>query len=372
MTSSNEQSSRQEASDSVIAFRGLVAISHSELLPLREAMRDLQICVADYYSESARGGDLGPLVRRFLVAAQTLNELFWNGISNSATYRELFGAQRHRAAELLEGVKFARNVVQHVLHIVRPSDKVTLVGGVLGMRIYAVWDEIPAEVVAQLRPATQRLERAYIGKLRDQEVTGTMMCVLRFFAEVSPEIVHRDSRNEWTGFPLLSQPGMNTPLHPDEPEGMEEANLWMNGRAPGGDCRLICGQVTLNGVPYIYGQTFVGRLSFAPFVESVEQANYDIGLGYPYLVGEIAANFEDVSEQFPEALQGPVFASRGEVPDWATPIANIASVDDWHASGVDHASWTRVVRLEIDPQLPKGFTFGPRRARRLNSLVPPR
>lgn len=336
-------------------------------------MRDLQSSVADYYAETARGGDLGPRVRSFLVAAQTLNDLLTNTIAQSASYKNLFATQRHSAAELIEAVKFARNVTQHVLHILRPSDEMmTLVGGTLGMRVYTVWDDIPAHVVAQLRSATQRLEPAYRATLEGHEVTGTMMSVLRFYAEVSPTIVHRDSRNEWTGFPLLSQPGMNTPLHPEEPADLVESRQWMDGRVPGGDCRVVCGQVTIDDASYVYGQTFVGRHSFAPFVETVEQANYDIGMGYPYLEGNIAANFDDVTDRFPEALQGSVIASRGDVLSWASPIAHIDIREDWHGPGVDVESWTGVVKMEVDTRMPAGFMFGPRRARRLYALVPPR
>lgn len=354
------------------APQALLTLTTSEIAPLREVMRDLQVSVAAYYAETARGGDLGPRVRGFLVAAQTLNDLLTNQIAQSAIYKQLFAGQRHPGTDLIEAVKFARNVVQHVLHIVRPSDEITIVGGDLGIRIYAVWDRIPASVVAQLHTRTQRLEPAYLSELEGHEVTGTMMSVLRFFADVAPSIVHRDSRNEWTGFPLLSQPGMNTSLHPEEPIDPADARQWMDSRAPGGDCRVVCGQVTIKEQPYIYGQTFIGRHSFAPFVETVEQANQDIALGYPYLEGNLAANFDDVTDQFPDALQGAVIASRSDVLTWASPIAHIDARDDWRAPGIDADSWARVVKLEIDTRLPAGFTFGPRRARRLNALVPPR
>ena len=372
MSTSNENGALPGAASQESAPYPLVVLSASEVLPLREAMRDLQLSVTDYYAETARGGDLGPRVRSFLVAAQTLNELLSNKIAQSASYKNLFVAQRHSAAGLIEGVKFARNVVQHVLHIVRPSDEMTLVGGTLGMRMYAVWDEVPTHIVAQLRPATQKLEPAYQATLEGHEVTGTMMSVLRFYAEVAHAIVHRDSRNEWTGFPLLSQPGMNTPLHPEEPADLPQSRQWMDGRVPGGDCRVICGQVTIEDTPYVYGQTFVGRHSFAPFVETVEQANCDIGSGYPYLDGNIAANFDEVTDRFPEALQGSVIASRGDVLSWASPIAHIDVHDDWHGPGVAAESWAQVVKMEVDTRLPDGFTFGPRRARRLNALVSPR
>ena len=268
-------------------------------------------------------------------------------------------------------MKFARNVSQHVLHIVRPADNLTLIGGDLGFRVYAVWDDIPASVVAQLHRRTQTLERAYRAELEGQEVTGTMMAVVRFFAEVVPQIIHRDTRGEWTGFPLMSQPGVNFPIHPSEPADQAQARQWLNSRRPGGDCRVVCGQVTIDGVPHVYGHTFVGRLSFAPFVETVEQANFDLGLGYPYLLGNLAANFDDVTGQFPEARQGAVLQSRGDVLQWASPLSSIEPEDDWHGPGVDADSWEQVVRLEIDTRFP-GFTYGPRRARRLNALVPRR
>lgn len=371
MGGSHRSRAAQVSPSSMKLRQPLVALSPTEIYPLREVMRDLQLSVAEYYAETARGGELGRHVRSFLVAAQTLNELLTNKVLQSKSYKDLV-VTRHPAATLIEGVKFARNVVQHVLHIVRPGDELTLVGGELGMRVYAVWDGIPLQVVSELRPATQRLEPAYQAELEGNEVTGTMMAVLRFYAEVAPEIVHRDSRGEWTGFPLLSQPGMNTPLHPEEPADLDESRQWMNSRAPGGDCRVVCGQVTVDGTPYVYGQTFVGRHSFAPFVESVDQANFDIGLGYAYLTGNIAANFDDVTDRFPEALQGVVLASRGDVLNWASPLPSIDSREDWHGPGVDAESWAKVVKMEIDPRLPSGFMFGPRRARRLNALVPPR
>jgi hypothetical protein len=165
---------------------------------------------------------------------------------------------------------------------------------------------------------------------------------------------------------------MNSPLHPEEPADLVQSRQWMDGRVPGGDCRVVCGQVTIEGTPYVYGHTFVGRHSFAPFVETVAQANYDIGIGFPYLEGNMAANFDDVTDRFPEALQGSVLASRGDVSSWASPMAHLDARDDWHSPGVDVESWTDVVRLEIDTRMPAGFTFGPRRARRLNALVPPR
>lgn len=347
-----------------------IQIAAHERPPLREAMRDVQKSVSAYYAATATGDELGGHVRAFLVSAQTLNDLFTNAVTDSASYVAALGAAAQRDADLIWGVKYARNVAQHVLHIVRPSDEMTLVGGTLGLRVYALWDEIPAAAHAKLRSGTQSLKPAYDAALRGQEVTSTMLALLRFYARIAPAIVHRDQRGEWTGFPLMSQPGMSAPLHPEEPLDLADAWPWLNSRPPGGDARVICGQRALNGTSYVFGHTFVGRHSFAPFVESVEQVNIDIGLGYSYLTGSTTDNIEDVSGQFPHARQGGVLASRDDLDAWARPVIRIEHVDDWCVDA--HSDeWERIVRLERGGLIPDFVEYGLRRARRLNALVPP-
>lgn len=78
--------------------------------------------------------------------------------------------------------------------------------------------------------------------LRENEVTETMFALLRFYARIAPDIVHRDSHGDWTSFPLMRQPGMSSPLHPEEPGDSERALNWLNSRRPGEDSRLACGQ----------------------------------------------------------------------------------------------------------------------------------
>lgn len=348
-----------------------VTLESDEIAPLREAMGDLQRAVADYYSATGAGRSLGPYVRAFLVASQTLNDLLTEQVKDKATYKSLFTTARHTSASLVEAAKFARNVTQHVLHIVRPSDDLALVGGDLGFRIYAKWDAVPPQAVAKLHKGTRSLEPYFRSELEDKEVTGTMMRVLRFFAEIAPPIVARDARGEWIGFPLHSQPGVTSPLHPEEPLDPAAARTWLDSRRPGGSCRVVVGQTTLEGVPYVYGHTFEGRLSFAPFIETVAQANFDITLDFPYLEGDLATNLEDVTDRFPEFHQGTVLQSRGEVLSWATPLPVIPSRDDWNAPSMDAEAWSQLVRLEADQAL-SFFTFNARRARRLNALGPTR
>lgn len=340
------------------------------MVPLREAMRDLQTAVAAYYTATAQAGDLGNRVRTFLINAQTLNDLFANAISDTASYASLFAAPAHAGANLVEGVKYARNVTQHVLHIVRPSNDVHLVGGTLGMRIYAFWDEIPPVADSKLRPGTRRLKPAYDATLLGREVTGTMLAVLSFYAEIAPGIVHRDQRGEWTGFPLMSQPGMSAPLHPEEPKEVAAAQSWLDDRPPNGDSRVVCGQFTIGETRYVYGHTLVGRYSFAPFVETVEQANKDVLAGFLYLAGKASKNLEDVSESFPSARQGSVLASREEVTSWASPINRIEEGEDW-CEGGDVDTWHQIVSIERAGTFPEFVTYELRRARRLNALVPP-
>lgn len=347
----------------------LVQVSQDELPPLREAMRDIQEAVAAYYAETARDEDLGAPVRTFLVKAQTLNDRFTNAVGDTATYRGLFVSPTHASADLISAVRYARNVDQHILHIVRPRPD-TLVGGQLGMRVYAFWEEVPVDVHAKLRPSTQKLKPAYDTTLQGKEVTGTMLAVLRFYAEIAPEIVHRDHRGEWTGFPLMSQPGVATPLHPDEPTDVIAARSWLDGRLPICDARVVCGQLSIDDSSYVVGLTFARRLSFAPFVETIDQVNRDIDAGFPYLLGDVAKNVEDVSGQFPLARQGGVLHSRGEVNSWASPITQASKDEDW-CTYLDAEIWRRMVKMEHPGVFPEGTAYEVRRARRLNAVVPP-
>lgn len=334
-------------------------------------MRDLQEAVATYFAETARRGDLGGHVRTLLATAQKLNDLFTNAISDKDAYRVLFGSPAHTGAELINAVRYARNVDQHVLHIVEPHT-VSMIGGTFGMRVYALWEEVPVSAHSRLRPPTQRLKPDYDAFLQGREVTETMLGVLRFFAEIAPGVVHRDQRGEWTGFPLMSQPGVSAPLHPEEPADLAAAQQWLDSRLPNGDARVVCGQIALTDTRYVFGLTFIERHSFAPFVERVEQANHDISAGFPYFVGDVMRHVEDVTEQFPRARQGGVLCSDSEVSSWASPINQAEWNSDWH-SYFDADFWLRAVtaeRSQITPEA-EAVAYGVRRARRLNALVPP-
>ena len=68
--------------------------------------------------------------------------------------------------------------------------------------------------------------------------------------------------------------------------------------------RVVTGQVTKDGTEHLVGFTFVDRLSFSPFVETVEQVEQDIDSGYAYLQGDVEANVDQVSDRFPGAQGG--------------------------------------------------------------------
>lgn len=334
-------------------------------------MRDIQDSVAAYYAATAEPRELGGEVRNFLTSAQRLNELLAKQIGDSSTYNKLLESSSCRGGELIGGVKYARNVVEHTLHIVRPKDD-ALVGGVQGFRVYPVWDEIPLEVHKKLRKGTQELRPAYGTAFQGREVTETMLSVLQFYAGVSPNLVHRDPRGEWTGFPLMNQPAMAARLHPEEPMEVEAAWHWLNGRIPNGDARVVCCQLASEGSNYLLGLTFIGRLSFAPFVESMAQVNCDVDAGFPYLVGDVSRNIEEVTERFPEAKQGAVFQSRNDVTCWASPIKQLNAEGDWRRFQTLEF-WKRAMRTEGSgmPSFDPRFYYEVRRSRRLNALVPP-
>lgn len=346
-----------------------VTVRPDELAPLRTVMRDLQLSASRYYAGTASSEDLGALVREFITHTQTVNDWLTNAVGDAASYKAHFGTPRHLLADYIDANKYVRNVSQHVMHIVSPDDEVNLVGGTLGMRLYAHWDEVPAAVHAKLRPGTQSLRPAYDAKLFGKEVMSTMMEVLRFYADVVPDVIHRDLNGEWTGFPLMNQPGMSHALHPEEPSDSAEARAWMDGRRPGGSSRVICGQVTVEDRPYVFGFTFDGRHSFAAFSETIEQVNHDISLGFPYFSGDLAANVEGANEAFPDALQGVVLASREEVSSWGTPVTRVHVQGDW--STIDGEGWSQFVGLENKAIVPISMRHEIRRARRLNALTPP-
>lgn len=360
-----------------------VTVSAEELPPLREAMGDIQRAVARYYAATARGADLGDPVRTFLLKAQTLNDRFANTVRDRGSYKNLFAAEKHTdedlldAAKLIDAVRYARNVDQHVLHIVQPQAK-ALIGGDLGMRIYAYWEEIPLAAHQKLRPRTAKLKPSYDAYLQGREVTTTMLAVLRFYAGIAEDIVHRDHRGEWTGFPLTSQPGMATPLHPEEPTEIATAQTWLNNRPPNGDSRIICAQLLEDDTRYLLGLTFTGRFSFTPFVETSEQVNRDLELGFPYMLGDIARNLFDASEQFVDAKQHPVLASRTDAESWASPVSAAEEVEnrlsplraDSLYPPFEAEDWRRLVRTERSDIYPVSMRYESRRARRLNALVP--
>ena len=139
---------------------------------LLAAMRDIQEAVAAYYAETALGGELGGYVRTWLGRVQTLNDLLTNQLSDNGTYAALFDAPKAPGVDLINGVKYARNVDQHVIHIVAPlADSLV---GELGYRVYAEWEPIPAAAHASLRPGTKTLEPEYRAELQGQEVTSTV------------------------------------------------------------------------------------------------------------------------------------------------------------------------------------------------------
>jgi hypothetical protein len=349
-----------------------VTIASGELPALQAAMRDAQTAAADYYGQTARNNsidDLGTPVRRFLVAAQTVNDLLANRVSDYATYGSITGSGSHPGTGVIRGVKYVRNVAQHLAHVIRPRDEHVLVGGILGLRIYTFWDEVPATVHAQLRPSTQQLKADYDALLLGKNVTDTMLDTLSFFSDVAPDISHRDQRGEWTGFPLMSQPGVSDRLHPEEPSDEKAARAWLDERRPNGDVRVICGQLTAGGTRYVLGHTFVGRLSYAPFVETAEQLGRDVAAGYPYVVGDVLANTVDRTEDIQHVVQGAVFESRDDIATWTTPVPSSGWDEDWTDERTA-SYWRGPMEVELGEGIPRSLSYLVRRARRLNAVMP--
>lgn len=333
-------------------------------------MRDLQMAAARYYEATSAGGALGDFTRVFVSASQKVNELLTRTIADRATYLAYFKASpRIEGADYVEGVKYARNVTEHVLHIVQPNEH-SLVGGLHGMRSYASWQEVPKSAHDALNPSTQKLKRFYDAKLVGREVMDAMMAVLRFYGEVAPSIVDRDRFGEWTGFPLTPQPAVLKAIHPEEPGDLADARVWLNARRPGGEVRVVCGQVEVDGVHKVFGYTFVDRLASGLFVETIEQANRDIQMGFAYLSGDVARNTRSATGQVAGVGSRPVLISQVEVASWTEPLAEIAAEPNWVTEGFDLSVWEKVAKEEDPEAFPDGVAYARRRERRLDALRP--
>lgn len=347
-----------------------LTITPAEEPRLRQVMKDIQKDVAAYYAETARGHDLGVQARNWLGRVQNLNDLLTKRIGDKDTYLALFTPTPTPGAELINAVKYARNVDQHLMFELSPSEDV-LIGGLHGMRVYGSWRPIPAATHAELQKRTQRLQPAYQANLEGKELTGTMFAVLRFFADIAPQIVHRDRHGEWTGFPLKSQPAVGNPLHPEEPvDDIAAANAWLNGRRPNGDLRVVIGQVTMDETPYLVGFTFANQLSFSPFVETPEQVDRDIAAGFTYLQGDVAANVEDVTHKFPTSSTSAIFHSFKDVATWTIPLTRTRYGTDW-MTGFDPDDWRHAVSVEHPGRFPDFVAYEHRRVFRLYAQVPP-
>jgi hypothetical protein len=170
--------------------------------------------------------------------------------------------------------------------------------------------------------------------------------------------------------PLMSQPGVGAPLHPEEPDELEAAWNWLNDRPPNGDARVVCGQATFDGIRYLCGFTFIGRHSFMPFSETIQQVERDLASGATYLAGDASANVDNATHLFPHA-HGAVWFSRSELESWASPITQLEREADWCLRD-DTDVWRGVVRVEQPSAgIPKQMAYGVRRARRLNAGIPP-
>lgn len=347
----------------------IVRLLPAEITALRSRMRDLQSTVSRYYAATATGAGFEPELRSFITLTQSINDLLSQSIDDKASFGAALDAAAPDAKRLLNGIKYVRNVDQHLLYAVAPdSENVRIVGGTFGMRLFPVWKAIPTEVHAKLHDRTQKL-RPFYEALVGSEISGTMMDVLRLFGGLIPEAVHRSKGGEWTGFPLMHQPGMTYPLHPEEPLERSKVHDWLSSRAPNGSLRVALGMRLHEGISYLYGNTWVGRYSFTPFVETAEQVKADMASGFVYLACDSADVLRSAANKFPEAVQGTIFESTIEVKLQGEPIADAHLVNEWHTPGTE-VFWDDV-SIEVNSKIPDSWFFEIRRARRLNALVPP-
>ena len=340
-----------------------------ELPGLRAAMRDIQEAIREYYDASTGFVDADTLAapaKNAIAAIQVLNDLLTNQFSQKQTYAVRAGGSGVDAETVL-GFKYLRNVVQHIIHPVEPTADATVGGLGLGFRTFSDWADVPSAVDQQLRTGTRALRPHFERRLRQQPVVQTLLNAAAFFASVSPELVHRRADGEWTGFPLRHQGGVRDRLHPEEPEAESEAVSWMNGRRPGGDCRVICGSFVEDSGHLLFGVTFRGRCVMTPFFETPDHADLDISLGYRYYEAPIGDHTREtrLNDRF-DAFD-TVLCSDADLGTWvgdALARASSATCDD---SFAQPDWWKGLLQLETPPNSQWYLT---RRERRLCAWYP--
>lgn len=342
-------------------------------------MRDVQISIAGYHDATAgyhvESETFETPARATVAFIQKVNEVLRQQLGQSEKYRRIFTRALHQGdpgAELIEAFRYVRNATSHQLFRAGPTTSAVFGGLGLGYLTTAHWQPIPRRVHNRLHAHTRALRPYYDRHLVDHPVMETFLDAAKYFATICPLIVHRDHRGEWTGFPLRSQPGVNTRLHPDEP-GLEHGNSrlqiqnsrWLNRRPPGGDFRLICGRATIEGRDVVFGLTFRGSVAFSPFVETGQQASRDVVAGYPYFLGP-------ESDQLRYEELGPYrhgATIRGVVSDlpvsrWiGDPITSIDGIEPF-LTFMTPEQWFEQVRLDRDDYLV-------RRSQRLAAVFPP-
>lgn len=343
-----------------------ILLTADEERVLKVLMRDVQMAVSAFYAKTGTSADvesLGTDIRSFLSATQTLNERLGGTIADKAAYRSALSGTAD--GELIDAVKYVRNVAHHVLHVVRPSDDSgALIGGLRGLRVYVDWDDVPPAAHNSLHARTQALRPAFEARLLGQEVVSTMLSVLRAFAAVAPQLVHRDQRGEWTGFPLKTQPSVPARLHPEEPDDLKRAFSWLDSRLPNGDARLVVGQVTMGGEPHLVGYTLVGQLFPTIFIESSQQVEDDVVRGFEYVTGDLTGRMALHRDHKSHDPAHSVLRAVGEIRKWAAPIDRTQWVEDW---GVDPADeeWARAMRFAKPGYLLEPQRYEIRRTQRI-------
>lgn len=193
-----------------------LVLAPEEIPVLRSAMHDIQISIASYYLATSQTSSIEVLatsVRSTTAFIQVLNDLLTNDCTVADQYKSLVEPGVEPMMEIVLAFKYVRNVMQHVLHLVEPSQS-ALIGGLHGLRGYFLWADVPAAAHAKLHRPTQNLRPYFEQHLLCNEVTDTFMDALAAFATIAPQLVHRNAEGEWTGFPLPAQPGVEARLHP--------------------------------------------------------------------------------------------------------------------------------------------------------------
>jgi hypothetical protein len=195
-----------------------------------------------------------------------------------------------REGRIVRGFTLIRNAETHVRDVI-DVDVIRMINVGAEWRAFPAWKQyadLPHGVINASGTALAA-KRAYRDAVGGELVIETLLDALKFFLACDPKLARRDDDGELQYFPLPEFVQHDYERrHPDWPtrvEHQQQARAAMMRQPPAGTGREIRHRLLIDGIAVYAGVTTMTPAYMSYFIETVDQINTDIKLGYPYSVG---------------------------------------------------------------------------------------